>query len=111
MSGLLDRIAKKLAAMVTLSLAAGLFFLVGLGFMTAAAWIALADRYDALAAALILGCGYLALAAIASALLISRGNKRPREGRSLPPKSDALSLVEAFFSGFDAARRKRKNHR
>lgn len=110
MSGFFDRQLKRIAAKAVLGLVAGLSFTVGLGFLTAAAWIVLADRYDSLAAALILGFAYIALSATNLAILAISRRRPPREHMP-PPGSDPLSLIEAFFSGFDAARRRNADRR
>lgn len=112
MAGFLERQVKKIVGTAMLGLIGGIFLTIGLAFVTVAAWIALADRYDTLVAALVLGCVYIALSAVMMAILATRGSRPdPRPAPPPPPASDPLSLVEAFFSGFDAARRKRGDRR
>ena len=112
MAGFLERQLKKIVGTAVLGLIGGIFLTIGLAFVTVAGWIALADRYDTLVAALVLGCVYIALSAVMIAILAARGNRpAPRVAPPPPPASDPLSLVEAFFSGFDAARRKRGSRR
>ncbi|MDP0927846.1 phage holin family protein [Paracoccus onubensis] len=101
---------KRIVGAAMLGMIGGISLIIGLAFLTAAAWIALADRYDTLVAALVLGCVYVALSAVLLAILAMRGSRRPASRPPAPPPrpaSDPLALVEAFFSGFEAARRKR----
>lgn len=109
MVGFLERQMKRIATAATLGLISGLCLLIGLAFMTVAAWIALAEHYDTLVAALVLGCAYIALSAVLVAILASRG-RRPTPKPAPPPRpaSDPLALVEAFLGGFEAARNRRK---
>lgn len=101
---------RKIAIKTAIGLIAGLCVAVGIAFLTVAAWIALADRYDCVAAAMILGCVYIAVSAVLLAV-ISRKRKPHRPEKSQPPpQNDLLALVEAFFSGFESARQ-RKNPR
>lgn len=98
---------KRIATSATLGIISGLFFLIGLAFMTVAAWIALAAEYDTLVAALVIGCVYIAISAVFLAMMSSRVN---RPVPTPPPResSDTLALIDAFLGGFDAARNRRK---
>ncbi len=55
-------------------LGGALLMLIGLGFLTVAAWIALAEARDTQFAAMVLGFGYIGLGALVAAL----GSRRPR---------------------------------
>lgn len=59
----------------------GLLGLTGLGFLVAALYIWLAEATSTLAAAVLMGTGFLAIAAIVLAVAIARGKKEKREAR------------------------------
>lgn len=61
--------------------AIGLVGLVGAGFLVAALYIWLAEATSTLAAALLMGTGFLAIAGIALAVAIARGRKKKRENQ------------------------------
>ncbi|QDY70084.1 phage holin family protein [Qingshengfaniella alkalisoli] len=108
----IEQLLSRAAANAALALLAGASVTVGIAFLTVAAWIALASHYDTLVAALVIGCAYVALSAILFAALKTSGRHSPppeyRAPPPPPPQSDIVSLVEAFFSGFDAARRRNR---
>lgn len=89
----------------------GVFVLVGLGFLTAAAWIMLEDAYSASAAALILagiftGIGLIALGMVSSSSKRDAGAapRTPLNDPATPPQPGATPpLAEAFIIGFNAA--------
>ncbi len=85
----------------TVALVGGVCIAIGLGFLTAALWIALAAR-DPLFAALVLGGLYLVL----GGTLLLRSRRRrivvPPPQRTRAPSH--LMLLEAFLAGLDAAR-------
>ena len=102
--GLQDR-AERAARAAALGLAGGLVLAVGVGFLTAAAWIALASAQGALTAALVIGSGYAGLGLV----LVALGLRGPSRRRPLPPRaSDQVpALAAAFLSGFQAAQTRR----
>jgi len=74
--------------------------MIGAGFLTVAAWIALVEARDALFAALVIGCAYFGL----GALVVAFGTRRPRY---VAPVASAASLSmgglsAAFAQGFGA---------
>lgn len=83
----------------------GVFAVVAVVFLTVAAWIAAADTFGSLAAALMIAGGYMILALIV--LLIARRpaphRRYPRQAKPPPPP-----LSEAFFAGLRAGRRMRR---
>lgn len=87
------------------------FLVVGIGFLTSAAWIMLEDVYSAAAASLVLsgfysGVGLVAIAiASSSAKRDMRTQKRPVEDHPpVPPQPGAAPpLVQAFLIGLNAA--------
>ena len=71
--------------------------LIGAGFLTVAAWIALAEAGGAQLAALVIGLAYFGLGLVIAAL----GTRRPR----VPPPTPGVSmsgLSAAFAQGFGA---------
>ncbi|MBL3701488.1 DUF1705 domain-containing protein [Sulfitobacter sp. BDSS02] len=100
--------AARTAALLSVGL---LILLIGLGFLTLAAWIYLSITYDALTASLIIGCCYAGVGLIFIAVaLMSNGSSRRHAVRqqqrvqaaasSVPPKSPPL--VQAFLYGMQA---------
>ncbi|EAQ04846.1 hypothetical protein OB2597_06170 [Pseudooceanicola batsensis HTCC2597] len=81
-------------------LAGAFLMLIGAGFLTVAAWIALAAARDAQFAALVIGCAYFGL----GALVVALGTRRPHVA---PPPAAAAGLTAgglgaAFAQGFGA---------
>lgn len=66
---------------VVLYAAIALVGLTGAGFLVAALYIWLAEATSTLAAALLMGAGFLAIAGIALAIAIGRGRKKKRENQ------------------------------
>src|SRR5690606_24474905 len=64
---------------VAIYAAIGLVGLTGAGFLVAALYIWLAGETSPLAAAILIGTGFLAIAGIALAVTISQGKKKKRE--------------------------------
>ncbi|MGB2201440.1 MAG: hypothetical protein ACPH5G_08920 [Pseudooceanicola atlanticus] len=77
-----------------------LLMAIGAGFLTVAAWIALAEAHDAQYAALIIGSVYFGL----GALVVAFGTRRPIH--HVPPTTAAAmttgGLGAAFAQGFGA---------
>ena len=67
--------ARSAGQTVALYIVIGLLGLTGLGFLLAALFIWIAANSDPLAAALLMGTGLLAVAGIALAIVIARGQK------------------------------------
>lgn len=78
------------------SAVAGILMLVGLAFLTVAAWIGLAAAYSTLVAAVVIGCAYMGLGFIILAIASLR---RPLP----PPVAPAPPLPGAAPVGFSAA--------
>ena len=97
-----------------LGLAGGAMLAVGLGFATAAGWIALAEAFGPLIASVALAGGYGLVGLVLLALAAQGdGSPTPRQEtgrqRDAPPRSqsdDPLSQVAAAFSEGYAAGRK-----
>ncbi len=71
----------------------GFFMAIGAAFLTVALWIALADAYDALTAALCLGAGFVLLGLVV--IMVSRHRRA-----YVPPATAGLgTLIEAFLAG------------
>ena len=81
-------------------LGGALFMLVGLAFLTVAAWIALAQAQGAMMAALIIGCAYVGVGAV----IIALGTRRPRYVAPVGTRTafSAGGLSAAFAQGFGA---------
>jgi galactitol-specific phosphotransferase system IIC component len=81
-------------------LGGAILMLIGAGFLTVAAWIALVEARDALFASLVIGSAYFGLGAIVMAL----GTRRPRY--VAPPAQAAAmnmgGLSAAFVQGLGA---------
>lgn len=71
----------------------GFFMLIGVGFLTVAAWIALVAAYGALNAALGLGGGFILLGLIVIAVA------RHRRAYVPAPTAGLGALMEAFLAG------------
>lgn len=86
----------------------GVFGFVSLVFFTVAAWIATEDAFGSLAAALLIGGGYLILSLVS--FLVAR-RRRPVTPRGLDPEQSTRPppppLSEAFFAGLRAGRKMR----
>ncbi len=96
-----------------LGLMGSVLLMVGLGFLTTAAWIVLEAEYGAATAALVLGCIYTGLALVAFA---ATGSKKPQartaQERGHPPSSSPMSLVlTAFLDGLGSGYKARDEFR
>ncbi|WP_163846802.1 hypothetical protein [Pseudooceanicola aestuarii] len=88
----------------TFSVGAALLMSVGLGFLTAAAWIFLAQTQGAMLAALIIGCAYFGLGMVALAVASIR-RPVPAAGATRPQAPNAGSpggIVGALMQGIGA---------
>jgi len=98
-------LAARRAAYGTAALA---MILVGCGFLTAAAWIALARTTDALTAALVIGAVYVGLGLLILGVTSRRRYRVPARGTTAAaaettPRGDMLpAAVQAFFVGVSA---------
>ena len=87
------------------------FLLVGIGFLTSAAWIMLKEVYSAAAASVILSGFYAGVGLIAIAIASSSArrelrasNHPPQQDPAEPPQTGVTPpLVQAFLTGFNAA--------
>lgn len=80
-------------------LCGAVFMLIGLAFLTVAAWIALAEVRDTQFAALIIGAGYFGLGLVVAAL----GTRRPYVPPAAASAGMSMSgLSAAFAQGFGA---------
>jgi hypothetical protein len=82
-----------------LVLLAGFVALIALGFLTAAAWLALAETYGVVLACTLLGGVYVLLAVLVLLL-------RPRQAAAVPPDrlTVGIALGSSFAQGFLAGR-------
>lgn len=86
--------------------AIGLVGLVGAGFLVAALYIWLAEATNMLAAAVLMGTGFLAVAGIALAIAIARGKKKKRENQRATANTALLaSTVSLAATGLRIASR------
>lgn len=88
------------------SAVAGILMLVGLAFLTAAAWIGLATAYSTLVAALVIGCVYMGLGFVLLAMASLRRPLPPPVAPAVPPAAPvgftAAGLLGAFVQGIGA---------
>lgn len=98
-------LGKRLLRRGLLGIAGGLMLAVGLGIMTAAAWIALAAVAGHLVAALAIGLSYSGVGLI---LLALAGEEAPPTQETPPPQPD---LVQAFFRGVGAGAAARQGYK
>lgn len=109
MTGMIDtarRAAGEAARSAALGLAAALLGIVGLGFLTFAAYVALRAAEGVIFAASVIGLAYLA-AAVLLAVLARRRPQVPAPPPAqpvVPPGGMALPLAEAFAMGLGAGR-------
>lgn len=96
-----ERTAQRAVRSAVLGACAGLFGLVALGFLTAAAFMALMADHGPVAAALTLGIGYLVLAALFAVAMSSR---RAPPSPPAPAEKPRPPLGEAFLLGMEAGR-------
>lgn len=81
-------------------------FLVGVGFLTVAAWILLSTWHDALFAATVIGLGYCGLGAIAMGFALRSGKATRLETVKVEQQLSPLQLVLlSFLDGFEQGRR------
>lgn len=87
-------------------LAIGLLGIIGAGFLIAALYIWLAANTDPLAASLLMGTGFLAVAGIVLAVVIAGANSRKREReRSAADAAVMASTVSLAATGLKLASR------
>lgn len=83
-----------------------LLLVVGIGFLTAAAWMVLSTLKDAQFAALVIGFVYVGLGGLVVA--IGMTSNRAPDIRSLPhpvgPDDTLERMAAAFFTGFQSAK-------
>lgn len=84
------------SAMVYLTVA--VMGLIGAGFLIAALYIWLASITDGLAAAILLGIGFIAVAGIVLAIVVSQANRRKRERRRAAADSAVLASTLSLAS-------------
>lgn len=93
--------AKTAARKVALSSLGGLMLSVGLGFLTAAAWMYIALVADAMTAALVIGGTYVGLGLILMGLSSAREVGTHHSTRTSAP-SQPPPLMQAFLQGMQA---------
>ena len=99
----IQRKAERIARGAAIGLATGLMALVGVGFLTAAAWMALAKIDDHQFAATVIGCVYLGLALLGFAL--ARLNdpapvkRRPQHFETPEGELSPMQMMAAAFVG------------
>lgn len=107
LSGAIEGIARRLA----LQGAAAVLLLVGVGFLTAALWLFLAELRDALFASATVGTGFAGVALILLALARPRRRARQSDEPEAPEGAgrvtDIAPLLDAFLFGFEVALRQR----
>lgn len=96
-----ERTARRAVRSAMLGTCAALFGLVALGFLTAAAFIALMADHGPVAAALTLGIGYLVLAAL---FLVALSSRRAPPPPPQPVEKPRPPVGEAFLLGLEAGR-------
>ena len=90
---------------------AGLLMLIGLVFLSIAAWIVLVASHGTMMAAVIFGCAFVGLGIVILAGLMM--TSRPRAHHAHPPHrkpdmvDDYVRLAEGFAAGLRAGRRTR----
>ncbi|MBV7407777.1 hypothetical protein [Maritimibacter sp. DP1N21-5] len=112
MFGAIEMKARLAARRAAFSLAGALLLMVGLAFLTVAAWIGLVQATDTLTAALVIGGAYTGLALIAFAFAIRRPRVPMRDpyvaaAMATPPRhksglEEAGGIAAAFMSGLNA---------
>ena len=96
--------AQDAARRTALGLGAAICLAVGMGFLSAAAFIAMAAAADPVTAALVLGAAYAGLGLILMAFAVQRHRAPPPPVR--PPAGPVLlvAAVEAFTAGMAAGK-------
>lgn len=106
---MIERRVARAGRTAALSLGGGLCLAVGLGFLTAAAWITLETIADARTAALVIGATYAGIGLI---LFVLAGRKPSRHHAPPPPAAEpvevnaatiALALLQGIAAGAAAA--------
>lgn len=106
--------ALKGARRAGLLLASGLLLATGVGFLSAAIWIVVADAWSPLVAALVLGVIYLGAGGIVLSLALpSRPDPLSKQAQDAADQATAAAapfppLAEAFVFGLDTALRLRR---
>lgn len=78
---------------------------VGLGFFTAAVWLALAAGQGAIFASVLVGAGFVTFGAVLAIVLLLSGNS---SGASSPSKPESADVVQAFIGGVAQGRAARR---
>lgn len=106
--------ATRTAQTAVLGLAAGFSLLIGLGFLTIAAWLLLTTLTTPLVTAFILGGLYCGVGFVLLAVMSMRSRARRRERAALfaaaaaPAATvDLTSIIAAFMTGLSAGRKVR----
>ena len=105
--------AARTARKAALGLGAAICIAVGLGFLTAAAWLFIISVTTALNAALIIGGAYCGLGLVLIGMASADGPKRSTPPHSTqagsPQKADDIApqIIEAFLTGLKAGQRSR----
>ena len=98
----IEKVAKKTAAFS----AGGLLAIVGVGFLTSAAWILLAELETPLFAATTIGLAYVGLALIAFAygMMAGRDTKEEKRLQQQAELSPMQMVAVSFIQGFERGR-------
>ena len=111
MLGLEQKVARAARMSAALGVA-GAMAAVGLGLLTVAAWIVLAEVRSTEFAALVLGLAYLGLAAVTAALALRRPTSHSaasHDAARLPSDLTPLQLIVlSFMQGFEQGRENRR---
>ncbi|MGB8624035.1 MAG: phage holin family protein [Paracoccaceae bacterium] len=106
MLGSFKKSVGRAARQAALAIWAGLFLLVGLGFLTAALWLYLAATQTVLFATVVVGLIYTGLALILLGLARMGGKAPAADERPERPATDGRApfppVTEAFLFGLDA---------
>lgn len=97
------RAARRAARNIGLVVLAGVFLLVGLGFLTAAAFLGLAAINGPIFAAIVLALVYAGIGAVLVAVVVS-GEDRPEEAKPEDQQIPWATIVQVFTLGVGAAR-------
>jgi len=103
---------RRVARTAMLSVGAVIMLLIGLMFLTLAAWLYLVTVTSTMTAALILGAGYLGAGFVMLAIAGSNGNPSASKQKADAPQAQehdgAKNLVVAFLAGITAGQKARR---
>lgn len=103
--------AARTARKAALGLGAGIFMVVGVGFLTVAAWMLISALLSPLHAATIIGATFLGVGLILVGFAASKTSDtvapEPKQGPSRPAEEMLPQMVAAFMSGIQAGRQAR----